>query len=209
VRIDPVSEKTLEKRLARIKEGHPLVIGLIGTLDHKLKGVHDAIKALAILRKRTGKPFVFRHLGPGESAGYELLARKEGLSDIVQFDGMVPSGEAVLDWLDGVDLYIQPSYQEGVPRAVIEGMSRGCPVIGSTAGGIPELLPDLWLHKPGDYQMLAGLMQKILEDETVQENMARRNFALAKTFTSDVLMPKRRAFWGGFRDYIWARENSK
>lgn len=192
VRIHAPPQEVMEQRLSRLKTSNsgdrPFVIGLIGTLNHKIKGVRDALEALALLKKSTNRQFIFRHLGPGDPAEYREQAQKLSLQDIVHFDGMVPSGDAVLRWLDGVDLYIQPSYQEGVPRAAIEAMSRGCPFIGSTAGGISELVPHEWQHRPGDFKTLAGLMKTMIEDFSVQFEMANRNFALAKTYTSDVLM---------------------
>jgi glycosyltransferase involved in cell wall biosynthesis len=213
VRIDPAPQEVLDRRFERIKSvnsgGNPFVIGLIGTLSHKLKGVHDALKAIAVMRQKTGRDFCFRHLGPGAPESYKELAQALGLSDTAHFDGMVPSGDAVLQWLDGVDLYIQPSYQEGVPRAMIEAMSRGCPAIGSTAGGIPELLSREWLHEPGDYKDLANLMLRMMEDSQAQIHMANTNFALAKTYTSDMLMPRRKAFWEAFRDHITSRGGIK
>src|SRR5690625_396249 len=46
----------------------------------------------------------------------------------------------VFDWLETIDLYAQPSRQEGLPRALIESMSRGVPAFGANTAGIPELL---------------------------------------------------------------------
>ena len=43
---------------------------------------------------------------------------------------------------DNIDVFIMPSLQEGLPRSMVEAMSRGCNVIGSRVGGIPELLDD-------------------------------------------------------------------
>ena len=206
VRIERSENDVLEKRLEKIKhcnEAHnPIVIGLIGTLNHKLKGVHDAIEALHLLKKNCNKNFEFRILGPGNKAPYLDLADKYGVYDLVHFDGIVKSGDKVLEWLDNIDIYIQPSYQEGVPRATIEAMSRGAPVIGSTAGGIPELLPAHWLHKPGDVRQLAALIQKMAEDPVSQISNANRNFEKSFHYSSEVLMPKRLAFWKAFAEFV-------
>ena len=51
-------------------------------------------------------------------------AKKMNVSNFIQFDGTLPSGQKVYDWLDEVDIYLQPSFQEGLPRALIEAMSR-------------------------------------------------------------------------------------
>lgn len=48
------------------------------------------------------------------------------LKHLVTTHGVLPADQAVLDWLDEIDLYIQPSLTEGLPRAVIEAMDTGC-----------------------------------------------------------------------------------
>ena len=48
--------------------------------------------------------------------------------------------DKVFEWLDTIDLYVQPSLTEGMPRAAIEAMSRGCPVVVSDVGGLKNLV---------------------------------------------------------------------
>lgn len=206
VRLSKVEEDALDKRMARIKKVQdntlPHKIGLIGHLGNKLKNVKGALKALAIVESEKPGCFQFHHLGPGDPAPYRQQAYELGLRDVVHFDGMLPSGEAVLHWLDEIDLYIQPSFQEGVPRAVIEAMSRGCPVIGSTAGGIPELVDKNWLHRPADIRSLSDLIMMMLDSPEKQIEAAGANIIHAHNFTSDILMPRRQAFWSNFRSYV-------
>ena len=80
----------------------------------------------------------------------EARAKELGLSPRVRFLGQLPAGDAVRGELDRADLFVLPSRQEGLPRAMLEAMARGLPCIGSTVGGIPELLPAEDLVPPGD-----------------------------------------------------------
>lgn len=73
---------------------------------------------------------------------------ENGVADRVVFKGQMKH-QQVLEWIDSLDIYIQPSMQEGLPRALIEAMSRACPAIGSSTGGIPELLPSDAILKEG------------------------------------------------------------
>jgi glycosyltransferase involved in cell wall biosynthesis len=146
-------------------------------------------------------PFEFRVLGPGAARPWQREAARRGLDDRVRFCGILPSGPPVLAWLDEIDLYLQPSFQEGLPRALIEAMSRGCPALGSTAGGIPELLQASCLHHPGTAAELGRLILRAASAPDWQAVQAERNFTVAKRYTSDTLGPRRLAFWRGFADY--------
>ena len=101
-------------------------------------------------------------------------------------------------WLDEIDLYLQPSFQESLGRALIEAMSRACPAIGSTIGGIPDLLAPECLHRPGDAIRLGELIMCAARDTEWQHDQARRNFGLAKSYGNDVLDGRREAFWRDF-----------
>src|SRR5699024_9667719 len=102
----------------------------------------------------------FEILGDGDQSSWKLLAKELGIEDNVKFKGVLPGGKPVLSWLESIDVYIQPSFQEGLPRAVIEAMSQGCPVVGSNAGGIPELIQDEYIHDMGDYEELSSLLKE-------------------------------------------------
>lgn len=213
VRIERPEDDVIEKRIARYKalkdKKKPLTIGLIGTLNHKLKGVSTALKAVKELNRGNPGAYLFRHLGPGDPEKYEAESRKLGIDESVYFDGMMKSGDAVMEWLDGIDIYIQPSFQEGVPRAMIEAMSRACPAVGSSAGGIPELLDRRWLHKPGDHRTLAEKIDMLGADPKTYLAEASVNFDRAPQFSNEVLMPKRIAFWQAFRDHTIQRCGAK
>lgn len=210
VRIDRPSNDTLDRKIAKIKELYdtdkPITIGLIGTLKNKLKGVADALHAIKKIEDRCNKNIVFRVLGPGDPQDYRALEKSLNLKSTVHYDGLLQTGSEVLSWLDNINIYVQPSYQEGVPRATIEAMSRACPVIGSTAGGIPELLPQKWLHKPGDIKTLSSLILKMANDPLNQISNANKNFEKSSDYASDVLMPIRIEFWKDFAKYIVSKQ---
>jgi glycosyltransferase involved in cell wall biosynthesis len=136
----------------------PVTFGTIGSMMTKLKGFDQALEAIAGLGREV-PDFTYRILGEGSPERLRARAQELGIGDRVAFDGVIPGGPPVTKWLDGIDIYLQPSFQEGVPRAMIEAMNRGCLAIGSTAGGIPELIPFNRMHRPGD---AAGLRSCIV-----------------------------------------------
>jgi glycosyltransferase involved in cell wall biosynthesis len=210
VRLPEPDPQTLEKRLEKIATADPdamQVIGLIGSLGNKLKGIPIALEALQKIEKKNPGRFIFKILGPGNPQKYSDLARRLGIGHLVMFEGVMQSGPNVLKWLEDIDIYIQPSFQEGVPRATIEAMSMGCPAIGSTAGGIPELLSPDCLHKPGDVGRLAALLEKMLSSKDFRTQEAIRNFEKSKFYTAARLMPVRYEFWRSFANFAAARQS--
>jgi glycosyltransferase involved in cell wall biosynthesis len=198
VELPRLEEAVLASRRERIRSRpSPARLGVIAALSVRFKGVQTALEALGSVRDRL-PPFELRVLGSGDPAPWRELAAEHGVADVTHFDGTLPPGNAVLRWLDEIDLYLQPSFQEGLPRSLVEAASRGCTALGSTAGGIPELLPPECLHRPGDARRLAELIAAGLEDEEWQARQAERNFATARKYEAETLAAVRGSFWREF-----------
>ena len=201
VEIPVLSKKILNDRLAKINnKKSPVVFGLIGTLNTRYKGIQTVVKALSLARNDMAE-VKFRILGDGDATPWIAEAVKQNVNDIVHFDGTLPPGEPVMNWLDDVDIYLQPSFKEGLPRALIEAMSRGCPAIASRCAGIPELLDKNCLIKPGDASHLKELMIKAIHDIEWQSNQAMRNWHEARNYSKDKLDTIRFNFWSKFAEY--------
>ncbi|HYF05546.1 MAG TPA: glycosyltransferase family 4 protein [Patescibacteria group bacterium] len=124
-----------------------------------------------------------------------------GLEKRVEFQGQLPTGDAIRVQLDRADVFVLPSYQEGLPRAMIEAMARALPCIGSTVGGIPELLNQEDMIPPGN---VAALASKILYVVTLPERMSMmsaRNWEKAKEYDYEVLRQQWNKFYGQVRSH--------
>ncbi|MUT64770.1 glycosyltransferase family 4 protein [Paenibacillus sp. NEAU-GSW1] len=204
VEIPEPGEEVLNRRLERIMSGSSqttMTIGLIGSLNGGAKGIDVALKAIAKAKPHLPRVW-FRVLGDGDPSRWQALADKLGIGSAVTFEGVLPSGGAVFEWLDNIDLYLQPSFQEGLPRATIEAMSRGCPVLGSTAGGIPELIHESCLHRPGQAAQLAEQLKRAAVDRAWVKEQAELNFGKSRGYTKVRLDAKRQAFWRSFGEYV-------
>lgn len=202
VEIPIIDQSILQSRFKKIETTKsPMKIGLIGSLYASYKGVDTALQALKILKGQI-PVFEFHILGGGNPQPWRDMAEKLGLEKQIFFSGTLPGGEAVHNWLSDIDLYIQPSLTEGLPRALIEAMSTGCPAIASTAGGIPELLDPSCLHRPKDFNKLAELIKKGILDVNWRKNQARRNYETAKQYSKLALDLKRDRFWNEFFEYV-------
>jgi len=210
VQINCSAEEVLFKRKIVITNSRrPFKIGLIGSLASKYKGIETAMQALRIIRQEQLEPVELHILGGGDSGQWKRLAEKLGVADQTVFCGTLPSGDAVNSWLDQIDLYIQPSYAEGLPRALLEAMNRGCPALGSSAGGIPELLEAGCIHRPGDSKGLALLINKAMESKVWQLEQAERNFVEATCYDQGILNQIRRDFWHDFGNYCQAMKGPR
>jgi glycosyltransferase involved in cell wall biosynthesis len=182
-----------EGRLRQLAEGRPPILGTVASLRIRSKGIQTAIAALELLRAE-GLDLQYRVLGPGDETPWRALAAKHGVADLVSFDGTRPAGEDVRQWLDAIDVHLQPSFQEGLPRATIEAMSRGAACIGSTCGGIPELIPPERLHEPGDVRGLAERIRRLARDPALLSEASRRDLEASRAFQPERLARIRAEF---------------
>lgn len=188
--IDGVLEKRMLQVERRAKEKRPLSIGTAAAVDVVYKGQEYVIRALSLLKKQ-GIIFEYHLIGRGDCSRLKKIAVEEGVEDQVLFHGSVPH-EQVLDFMDKMDVYIQPSKQEGLPRSLIEAMSRGCLCLGSKTAGIPELLEKEYVFPKGDVEKIQEILSGI--NELALEKQGRRNFEKAKEFDSSLLNERRSNF---------------
>jgi glycosyltransferase involved in cell wall biosynthesis len=168
---------------------------LVGTLAQLYKGPDVLIHAVgACVREGLNIELVFVGSG-GYQAQLEARAAALGIGTRVQFRGQVAAAEAVRAELDRADLFVLPSRQEGLPRAMIEAMARGLPCIGSRVGGIPELLPAEDMVPPNDASALARRIREVVGDPSRMVRMSARNLEKAREYRYDVLSERRRVFY--------------
>lgn len=197
VEIELATEPRLSKRHNRLRsltDNPPIVLGTIANLDVPYKGHDLVIKALATL-SQDKKRFIYRLIGPGDPMRLKRLAKKVGVVDQLEFIGGVDR-HMIPTMLDEVDIYLQPSRQEGLPRAVIEAMARGCVVIGARTGGIPELINNPWIVPSGDFQAIANLLETLEKCDLVAASQS--NWEKAAEFQLERLAEKRRNFYDRF-----------
>jgi glycosyltransferase involved in cell wall biosynthesis len=167
----------------------------VGSLERSYKGADVLINAISSCI-RAGLDVELVLVGDGHER--EKLARTVnalGISSRVQMLGHLPSGARVRNELDAANLFVLASRQEGLPRAMIEAMARSLPCIGTTVGGIPELLQSEALVPPNDADALARKITEFIRDKALREGAARRNFNAAQRYREEVLQPRREAFY--------------
>lgn len=200
--LEEVNPEILANRIEHIKKNSgKYIIGTTAAVDVKYKGQEFVIKALSILKKRGITNFEYQLVGNGSQERLKQIAKKYGVEDKVIFLGGKPH-DKVFEWLDSIDIYIQPSLTEGLPRALIEAQSRALPCCGTLVGGIPELLlKECVFDKKGDLPLtIANWLQDFTDEKAIE--YATWNFNNSKNYQSDILAAKRDAFYREFIEYV-------
>jgi glycosyltransferase involved in cell wall biosynthesis len=197
-----ISTKILKYRLEKIElSKNKIIFGTIANVDLKYKAIDIAIKVLSKLDTNI-YDFEYRVIGDGNSIELQKLAKKLHIENKVFFEGSYSNHFEVIKWLDTIDIYLQPSKTEGLPRALVEAMSRGCPVIASDVGGIPELLEKGVLFLPNQLDRFKALLSQLPLDKEKLKREAKKNYEKAQYFESNLLNKKREGFLLKMRDSL-------
>ena len=196
-------ESVLTARLERIAKMDCTSIKLMTTaaVNVRYKGHEYVIRALNMLKEQ-GINAVYYLAGAGDQSFLRGIAKKEDVENQVVFLGELKP-EEVYEQLDQIDIYVQPSLQEGLPRAVIEAMSRGCPCIGARTAGIPELLEKEYVVERKSIQGIADkimLFCKLSKEE--KKDVAYRNYSEAQNYLEDTLNARRNAYFQKIQEEI-------
>jgi glycosyltransferase involved in cell wall biosynthesis len=132
----------------------------------RFKGVYELLDAAAQLADE-GISFGLELCGGGsELDPLRTLVHERGLDSRVTFHGWV-HGQAKIDRLRQADIFVLPSYSEGMPNALMEAMATGLPVVATPVGGIPVLVDEGvngLLVAPRDVPALAHALRTLIED---------------------------------------------
>lgn len=193
VKIDCGEKGVIENRLKRIenKKSQTYTLFTAAAIDVAYKGQEYVIRAMKILRGK-GIHVQYRLAGNGDKARLTKIAEENGVLDQIVFLGGLPH-EDVITEMDHADIYIQPSLQEGLPRSVIEAMSRGCPCLGAKTAGIPELIDPECVFKRANPEDTARAIEQIIQSDMTK--YAKKNYQKSLEFDFKVLEERRNRYY--------------
>lgn len=192
-----VLEENLKKRIQRYKDStNCSKIGMIATLNY-YKGIDTAIKCMKLLPQN----FILEIVGAGDKKIYEDIAKKCHVENRVIFKGYYSNAKDLNGWIESIDIYIQPSLSEGLPRAAIEAMSMACPLIVSNTIGVSSWIDKEWHINPRDFELLATKIKLMSNDKNILIHQAEENFEKAKMFSAEKRRKKMDEYYKDFRDY--------
>ena len=197
---DPMALTNRMKKISSKGCNEMVKLITVAHIDVKFKGQEYVIRAIADLVGKGIKKYHYYLVGAGEGVYLKELCRKLHIEEHIHFMGR-KKPEEVMSLLEDSDIYIQPSLQEGLPRAVVEAMSKALPCIGFRTGGIPELLEPEFIVERKDVKGIENGL-KLLGDIDLYKKTAVRNFNKAKEYEHSFLTARIQEFFKSMKHQI-------
>lgn len=209
VELAPADDNVLNNRMKKVSDYSSKTIYTIGTaagLDVLYKGQQYVIHALAELKKEGITNIEYQLIGGGTGAYLLETAKKLGVEGQIKIIGQMPHDD-VFTWLDNLDIYAQPSRQEGLPRSVIEAMSRALPCIGAKTAGIPELLSNecIFSNSSNEVSEICQILKRMISSSQEMEKQAKRNYEESKKYARNILVDRRTRFFCEYKNAVEER----
>ncbi|HVQ23934.1 MAG TPA: glycosyltransferase, partial [Planctomycetota bacterium] len=169
------------------------VIAGVGRLV-PIKGFDLLVSALAEIAGVVPDAHVLL-IGDGEErAALESHAAALGVAARLHITGATTG---VIDALAAADVLAAPSRNEGMGRVLVEAMALGLPVVGTTVGGIPDVIVDECgrLVPPDDASALAAALTEIGTDPALRDKLGAAARPRAEAFSTDVAAGAMRAIY--------------
>jgi glycosyltransferase involved in cell wall biosynthesis len=170
-----VVEPGTDRVAARLREnGGEVVLLAVGAVIPR-KGYDVLVAALARLAHLRWRLVIAGDGGRSPETFRRLEAEIAALdlADRITLLGAV-SAEQLASLYQRCDLFVLPSRFEGYGMVFAEAIAHGLPVVGTTAGAIPETVPDTAgvLVPPDDVEALAAALRRLIEDPAERERLA-------------------------------------
>lgn len=150
------------------------------------KGVFDMMDMIISHKDDFDGKVCFHIAGNDQVERLRSIIEDNGLSSIVKFEGWI-SGDRKRELFSNSDIFILPSYIEGVPVAILEAMSYGVPVIATDVGGVASVVKDnvtgLFIS-PGDKTQMYDAINRLITDD----DLCRRLTESASRICNDYIM---------------------
>jgi glycosyltransferase involved in cell wall biosynthesis len=154
------------------REGEPIRITYVGRLQ-PVKGLSILLEAWSSMEPQFRGTLTFAGDGPSQEELMQTVQERD-LED-VEFLGRISDVPSVLA---RTDIYVQPSFQEGLPNSVLEAMAMGLPILATKVSGNEDVVThegNGLLVPPGDADALASALEGLIRAPALAERMGRRS----------------------------------
>ncbi len=116
--------------------------------------------------------------------------RTHSLEEVVEFRGWV-EGEAKTELLTTSQVFLLPSYNEGMPISILEAMSNGMGILSTRIAGIPELVEhgaNGYLFSPGDVDAFFQALLELDKERVKLRDFGERSLAYSESFQAEAIL---------------------
>jgi len=179
------AEKTAERRahFTGVANSHAFNIGMFGRIEHG-KGQHLLVEAVAELAEReldVSATIVGHVMDQDYFDQLKKMIEEKGLSERIEFVDFIHHPMEVMPCFDVITLL---TYRETFGLVLVEAMRAGVAVVGTNAGGVPEIIMDHdtgLLIPPGDATALVEALARLCGDKAFKKSLAQRGQQRADT----------------------------
>ena len=167
-----------------VKEEDMLIVS-VGELDDN-KNHATVIKALSFLESKNYK-YVVCGVGPNKGK-LNQMAADVGLGDKIILAGYRSD---IPDILHAADMFVFPSFHEGLPVSALEAMACGLPLICSKIRGNVDIVKEGvngFLFEPEDYLTLAIGMERLIIEQSLSKKFGEKNKEIVTGFSQNAVI---------------------
>lgn len=174
INVIPNSVKLPNLHQKRDKDDGAIRLTFLGLIGER-KGVFDLLK---VVKRLIDDDFKLKlHVG----GNGEIERLRKTIADLT-----IAGEVECLGWISEkqrdkllreTDIFVLPSYGEGMPMSILEAMSYSVPVVSTTVGGIPELVSDGetgFLIEPGDLDALYRKLKCLIQDKELRKKFGEK-----------------------------------
>ena len=146
--------------------------------------------AINITRKRKDIAFVW--VGPNEGKAEEVKKLIKPYKNMFYL-GAIRGKDKIAEMYQSADIYVMPSYREGLPLTLFEAMASSLPIVASPVNGIPYEMKEPengFFVNYGDIEEMETKIIKLIDDKKLAKKIAQNNFKKAKQYDWDDIEKK-------------------
>lgn len=161
--------------------------------------MQDLLKALNKMQQNGINGWHMLIAGSGEEeVALKEYVKKNSLEEQVEFLGWI-NKDKKNDLLMKSDVLILPSYNEGLPMAILEAMSYGLAIVSTDVGSINEAVNNGlngYVYNPGDVEALERIITKLVADDELWKKQSRESRRICiEKFSEDTMFARIDKIW--------------
>lgn len=196
-----IDAKELEAGECDSKNDNKIVKILYLSKKSKAKGIYDLLESIPlVIHKEKSVRFILAgdsmvteefpwHTGHVCHTGAEIteFIRENDLADVIDMSGEVTGVDKSRLFAEA-DIFVLPSYSEGMPIVILEAMAAGLPIVATLVGALPEIIDEGkngFLVEVGNYEDLANKILILVKDRSLRQQLGGLNRkVVSETFSS-------------------------